>query len=102
MGGTMVPYRLSKVSLNALTRIISDETKDSNILVNCVCPGMVDTDGFNANLTPQMKQFFASQVQMRSAFDASETAVWLATLGDDGPRGLFWGDYTTPKGQLSW
>lgn len=34
MNGKHVAYRLSKVSLNAITRIVADEYKASNILVN--------------------------------------------------------------------
>lgn len=72
-------YRISKTALNALTVILADETKDTNILVNAMTPGWVRTrlGGIKAP---------------RSAADGAETAVWLATLPDDGPRGKFFKD----------
>ena len=46
-------YRLSKTSLNALTKILSIELKDRGIKINAICPGWVQTDmgGRNATLT---------------------------------------------------
>jgi len=79
MNGKHVAYRFSKVAINALTRIINDEYKDKNILANSMCPGFVKTDMTGgekspAKLTPE---------------EGADTAVWLATLPDDGPRGGF-------------
>ena len=76
MNGCCPGYRLSKVSLNALTRIFADELKDTEVKVNSVCPGWVRTDmgGKEADLSPQ---------------EGAEGIVWLATLPDDGPTGGF-------------
>jgi len=83
MNGQHVAYRLSKVSLNALTKIINDELKDvPNVLVNSMCPGFVKTDmtgGANSRAT-------------RTPEQGAATAIWLATLGADGPRGGFFRD----------
>lgn len=72
-------YRISKTALNALTRIIANELKGTNILVNAVCPGWVKTDmgGANASKTPEQ---------------GADTVVWLATLPDDGPTSGFFRD----------
>lgn len=72
-------YRISKTALNALTVILADEVKDTNILVNAVTPGWVRTrlGGMKAPL---------------STAQGAETAVWLAMLPDDGPRGKFFKD----------
>ena len=72
-------YRISKTALNALTVILADEVKETNILVNAMTPGWVRTrlGGIKAP---------------RSASEGAETAVWLATLPDDGPRGRFFKD----------
>ena len=72
-------YRISKTALNAVTVILADETKETNILVNAVTPGWVRTrmGGVKAPL---------------STAEGAETAVWLATLPDDGPRGKFFKD----------
>ncbi|HZN26178.1 MAG TPA: SDR family oxidoreductase [Burkholderiales bacterium] len=78
--GTGTPaYRLSKTSLNALTRILAAEFHGNNILVNSVCPGWVRTrmGGEGASRTPAQ---------------GADTAVWLATLPDDGPTGGFFRD----------
>jgi NAD(P)-dependent dehydrogenase (short-subunit alcohol dehydrogenase family) len=72
-------YRISKTALNALTVILADEVKEHNILVNAMTPGWVRTrlGGIKAP---------------RSTAEGAETAVWLATLPDDGPRGKFFRD----------
>lgn len=72
-------YRISKTALNALTRVLGNELKGTNILVNSVCPGWVKTDmgGANASRTPAQ---------------GADTIVWLATLSDDGPTSGFFRD----------
>lgn len=79
MNGGSAGYRLSKTGLNALTRIFADELKETNILVNSVCPGWVRTDmgGPNAD---------------RNIEEGVNTIVWLATLPDGSPTGLFFRD----------
>ncbi|VDK47673.1 unnamed protein product [Anisakis simplex] len=48
-----IPYRLSKASLNQLTRTLAADLKNDGILVCSICPGWVRTDmgGKNATLT---------------------------------------------------
>lgn len=80
MGGGYPAYRLSKVSLNAVTRILSAElANEPNIKVNSVCPGWVKTrmGGPEAPRTPET---------------GVDTIVWLALLPEDAPSGLFWRD----------
>lgn len=72
-------YRISKTSLNAVTRILANELKGTNILVNAVCPGWVRTDLGGPNATRTVEQ-------------GAETMVWLATLPDDGPTSGFFRD----------
>ena len=79
MNGNYTGYRLSKVSLNALTKILAGELKDCNILINSMCPGWVRTDMGGPNAT-------------RSIEEGAETAVWLATLPNGGPSGGFFRD----------
>lgn len=76
MNGCCPGYRLSKVALNAVTRIIADELQGTNIKINSVCPGWVRTDmgGSNATLTVE---------------EGAKGIVWAATLPDDGPSGGF-------------
>jgi len=79
MGGHCPGYRMSKTALNALTRIISEELKDENILVNSMCPGWVKTDMGGSGATRELPE-------------GADTAVWLATLPDNGPTGKFFRD----------
>lgn len=67
-------YRISKVSLNMITRLLAAELQGENILVNSVCPGWVRTDmgGPNAN---------------RTLAEGASGLVRLATLEDGGPSG---------------
>lgn len=79
MTGGHPAYRLSKTSLNAMTRILASELRGTGILVNAVCPGWVKTDmgGPGAD---------------RDVVDSVDTILWLATLPADGPSGFFFRD----------
>ncbi|HEX3254836.1 MAG TPA: SDR family oxidoreductase, partial [Gaiellaceae bacterium] len=79
MGGHSPGYRVSKTGLNVLTRMLTAELVDENILVNSVCPGWVRTD-------------MGTESARRSVEEGADTPVWLATLPDDGPRGGFFRD----------
>lgn len=59
-------YRVSKVALNALTRVLSEEVRESGILINAVCPGWVRTEMGGNSAT-------------RSAEQGAETITWAAT-----------------------
>jgi len=79
MNGCCPGYRLSKTALNAVTRILADELKDTRIKVNSVCPGWVKTDMGGANATLSVEEGAAG-------------IVWAACLADDGPSGGFFRD----------
>lgn len=76
MGSGTPAYRISKTALNAVTRILAAELKGTPAKVNSICPGWCRTDmgGPEAPRTPAQ---------------GADTAVWLATLADDGPSGGF-------------
>ena len=74
MNGGRAAYRLSKAALNALTRTLASDER--RIKVNSMCPGWVRTDMGGSSAT-------------RSVEEGADTAVWLATLPDDGPTGGF-------------
>src|SRR3954471_3538146 len=79
MGAETPAYRISKTALNALTRILAAEFRENNILVNSMCPGWTRT-GMGGEGAP------------RTVEEAADTALWLATLPDDGPTGGFFRD----------
>jgi NAD(P)-dependent dehydrogenase (short-subunit alcohol dehydrogenase family) len=79
MGGGSPGYRVSKTALNALTRILASELRGSGILVNCVCPGWVQTD-------------MGSPRAPRPVEEGADTPVWAATLPKGGPTGGFYRD----------
>src|SRR3989338_6776006 len=85
MGKGYPSYRISKTALNAVTRILAAETKGTGILINSMCPGLCRTD---------MGGPFAD----RSPEKGAETAVYLATLPDNGPTGSYFHD----KKQIRW
>ncbi len=78
MGGGHLGYRLSKVALNALTRIAHAEAS-AGVLVNSVCPGWVKTEMGGPNAP-------------RSVADGARGVIWAATLPEDGPSGGFFRD----------
>jgi NAD(P)-dependent dehydrogenase (short-subunit alcohol dehydrogenase family) len=67
-------YRMSKSALNAVTRMFSDDAKDTNVLINSVCPGWVSTDMGGSDAP-------------RSVEEGADGIVWAATLPDGGPTG---------------
>lgn len=79
MSGRSLAYRTSKTALNALTAILANELRGSNILVNAMDPGWVRTD-MGGNYAPRTIQ------------QGANTAIWLATLPDNGPTGGFFRD----------
>jgi NAD(P)-dependent dehydrogenase (short-subunit alcohol dehydrogenase family) len=79
MDGGRAAYRISKSALNALTRVLAADEGGEGLLVNSMCPGWVRTD-------------MGTDAAPRSVEEGADTAVWLATLPDDGPNGGFYRD----------
>jgi NAD(P)-dependent dehydrogenase (short-subunit alcohol dehydrogenase family) len=77
MGGPGL-YGVTKAALNALTVRLAKELP-STVKVNAMCPGWVQTR-------------MGGQSATRSPDEGADTAVWLATLPDDGPTGGFFRD----------
>ena len=71
-------YGVAKAALNALT-VASAATLPSTIKVNAMCPGWVRTRMGGSGAT-------------RSPEQGADTAIWLATLDQNGPTGGFFRD----------
>jgi NAD(P)-dependent dehydrogenase (short-subunit alcohol dehydrogenase family) len=77
-------YGLAKASLNVLTRMIAAEA-GADVKVNSMSPGWVATR-------------MGGSGAPRSVQEGADTAVWLATLPDDGPTDGFYYD----RQQIPW
>ena len=76
-------YAAAKGALIALTRSLAREVARSGIRVNCVAPGLVDTDMI-ATLDPEVKKEMIRAIPMRRAVKPSEVAAAIAfLLGED-------------------
>jgi NAD(P)-dependent dehydrogenase (short-subunit alcohol dehydrogenase family) len=73
MTSELPAYRISKASLNMLTRVLAAELDGTGILVNAASPGYTKTD-----MSPHAT---------RPVQDGADTPVW--TLPDGGPTGGF-------------
>jgi NAD(P)-dependent dehydrogenase (short-subunit alcohol dehydrogenase family) len=71
-------YGVAKAALNALT-VACARTLPNSVKVNAMCPGWVRTrmGGMSASRSPEY---------------GADTAIWLATVGEDGPTGGFFRD----------
>src|SRR5687767_1888770 len=79
MGAGTPAYGVSKVALNALTRMLADELRPARVLVNSVCPGWVATE-------------MGGPQAPRTVGEGAAGVVWAATLPDGGPTGGFFRD----------
>ena len=65
MGKGAPAYRISKAALNALTRTLAIELKNTRITVNSVTPGLIKTT-------------MGGEKAIRSTMQGADTVVWLA------------------------
>jgi 3-oxoacyl-[acyl-carrier protein] reductase len=76
-------YSAAKGGLIAMTRSLAREVARSGIRVNCVAPGLVETDML-AGLDEEVKREMIRQIPMRRSVKADEVAAAIAfLLGDD-------------------
>jgi NAD(P)-dependent dehydrogenase (short-subunit alcohol dehydrogenase family) len=69
-------YRISKVALNGLTRLLAAELEGRHLRVNAVCPGWVRTRMGGASAP-------------RGVEEGADTIAWAAMLPPHGPTGGF-------------
>lgn len=76
-------YSATKAAVIGLTKALARELAPSNIQVNCVAPGAIDTK-MNSNLSEEDKKAFAKEIPMGRFGNPAEIAAVVSFLaGDD-------------------
>ncbi len=80
-------YSAAKGALIAMTRSLAREVARSGIRVNCVAPGLVDTD-MSADMDADVRKEMIRQIPMRRMIRADEVAGAIAFLVSDDASGI--------------
>lgn len=80
-------YSAAKGALVAMTRSLAREVARSGIRVNCVAPGLVETDMIGT-LGDEVKREMIRQIPMRRAVRADEVAAAIAFFLSDDASGI--------------
>jgi 3-oxoacyl-[acyl-carrier protein] reductase len=80
-------YSASKGGLIAMSRSLAREVARSGIRVNCVAPGLVETDMLDG-LEPTVKKEMIRQIPIRRAVRADEVASTISFLLSDDSSGI--------------
>ncbi|MDE6280964.1 MAG: SDR family oxidoreductase [Oscillospiraceae bacterium] len=75
-------YSATKGAVIAYTKALAKELGPSNIRVNCVAPGVIDTD-MNANLSPEDMAALADETPLGRIGTPEEAAAAIAFLASD-------------------
>jgi 3-oxoacyl-[acyl-carrier protein] reductase len=75
-------YSAAKGGLIAMTKSLAREVARSGIRVNCVAPGLVETD-MTASLDADVRREMIRSIPMRRAVRADEVAAGIAFLLSD-------------------
>jgi 3-oxoacyl-[acyl-carrier protein] reductase len=80
-------YSAAKGALVAMTRSLAREVARSGIRVNCVAPGLVETDMISG-LDPEARREMVRQIPMRRMVRPDEVAATIAFLLSDDASGI--------------
>lgn len=80
-------YSAAKGALIAMSRSLAREVARSGIRVNCVAPGLVETD-MTADIDAEVKREMIRQIPIRRAVRADEVAAAIAFLLSDDASGI--------------
>lgn len=81
-GSCEVHYSASKAGLIGFSKALSRELGLSNINVNCIAPGMIDTD-MNANISDEDKESFVESTSLHKTGKPLDVAYLVAFLASD-------------------
>ena len=82
-GSCEVHYSAAKAAVIGMTRALAKEVAPSGIRVNCVAPGVIDTD-MTANLDGDSRAALAEEIPMGRTGTAAETAEAIVFLASSG------------------
>lgn len=91
-------YSAAKGAVIAYTKALAKELGPSNIRVNCVAPGVIDTE-MNAHLTPDDLAALADETPLGRIGTAEEAAAAIAFLAS-GEASFLTGQVIAPNGGL--
>ena len=91
-------YSATKGAVIAYTKALAKELGPSNIRVNCVAPGVIDTE-MNAHLTPDDMAALAEETPLGRIGTAEEAAAAIAFLASD-EASFLTGQVVCPNGGL--
>ena len=80
-----VAYSAAKAGVIGLTKALAKEVGPSGITVNCIAPGMIDTD-MNAAVTPEVTAEIADETPLCRIGKPSEVASVMRFLASDDAR----------------
>jgi 3-oxoacyl-[acyl-carrier protein] reductase len=80
-------YSAAKGGLIAMTKSLAREVARSNVRVNCVAPGLVETDML-AGLDPETKREMIRAIPMRRSIRPDEVAAAISFLLSDDATGI--------------
>lgn len=81
-GSCEVHYSASKAGLIGFTKALAKELGPSGITVNCIAPGLIDTD-MNNNLTQEDKEEFAMQTALQRIGSPQDVANLVSFLAGE-------------------
>ena len=97
-GSCEVAYSAAKAAVIGLTKALAKELGPSGITVNCVSPGVIDTE-MNANLGPEDLAVLAEETPLGRVGRPEEVAEALWYLASPGAK-FITGQILAPNGGL--
>lgn len=93
-----VPYSAAKGAVIALTKALAQEVGPSGIQVNCVAPGVIDTE-MNGNLPPEAMEALQEEIPLGVLGKPSDVAEAVAFLASEGAN-FITGQVMCPNGGM--